>query len=228
MRPGPPSDLDDARDDPFMVSKLDATEPLRSADHVVSLRELKKLRTRSELAQVTVELVRQHGIEHVRVNDICRQAEVGRSTFFRYFESKEAAFVDGVLGDRLQAILLAVAARPKEETAFEVLHVAFLEVHRDWAEQRETLLLTAQIRRSSAQVQAWAAMQGTQWTEELARSVAARFSGTNPLLRARLLAGAAVSSVSITTDHWLDEGAQTSPEPLVELAFELLRRLDEA
>src|SRR5262245_21543595 len=92
------------------------------------LRELKKQRTHDLVARVTVELVAERGLQSVRVEDICTKAEIGRSTFFRYFDSKESSFVAGVQRGRLDAVLAAIARRPREEGPFTAACNAFFEV----------------------------------------------------------------------------------------------------
>jgi AcrR family transcriptional regulator len=64
------------------------------------LRERKKERTRQDLLRAAVELFDEKGYENTTVDDIVDRAEYSRSTFFRYFGSKE----DVVIGKNLELL----------------------------------------------------------------------------------------------------------------------------
>jgi AcrR family transcriptional regulator len=57
----------------------------------LGLRERKKLRTRLALSEIAMDLFARKGVDATTVEEICEQAEVSPSTFFRYFPTKEAA-----------------------------------------------------------------------------------------------------------------------------------------
>lgn len=60
-----------------------------------SLRERKQLQARERIVQAANELFQERGFEAVSVTDIADRAEVGRTSFFRYFGSKqEVVFAD--------------------------------------------------------------------------------------------------------------------------------------
>ncbi|GAA4827603.1 TetR family transcriptional regulator [Actinomycetospora corticicola] len=72
----------------------------------MGLRERKKQRTRAELQRHALRLFRDHGYAATTVDDIAAAAEVSRSTFFRYFPTKE----DVVLFDDVDPAMERVAA----------------------------------------------------------------------------------------------------------------------
>ena len=73
------------------------------------LRERKKARTRAELQRHALRLFRDHGYAATTVDDIAAAADVSRSTFFRYFPSKE----DVVLFDDVDPLMAeAMAEQP--------------------------------------------------------------------------------------------------------------------
>ena len=95
-----------------------------AAERRPSLRARKKQKTWESIATGTVSLVVKLGFDAVRIEDICELAEVGRSTFFRYFDSKEAAFVAGIHQGRLDAVVEATRRRPDGEDALTAVRKA--------------------------------------------------------------------------------------------------------
>lgn len=191
-----------------------------------SLRARKKQKTWEAIASGTVALVVERGFEAVRVEDICEQAEVGRSTFFRYFDSKEAAFVAGIHQGRAEAVADAARRRPASEDALTALRHAFLEAWADWRELRELMLLEAEIRAVSTQVQVRSLGQQVAWEQALGDALEPRLAeGPNRKVHARLLAAMVVSAVRLANDRWVAAGAKQSPTKALEAALDAVVEL---
>ncbi|RSL34011.1 TetR/AcrR family transcriptional regulator [Salibacterium salarium] len=58
----------------------------------INLREIKKARTKLLLLQTTTELAGKGEMRNFHIEDICRNAEVSKVTFFNYFSQKEELF----------------------------------------------------------------------------------------------------------------------------------------
>jgi AcrR family transcriptional regulator len=58
------------------------------------LRELKKARTRRQIADTAARLFAERGYEHVAVTDVARAAEVAEQTVYNYFPTKEQLVTD--------------------------------------------------------------------------------------------------------------------------------------
>ncbi|WIM72743.1 TetR/AcrR family transcriptional regulator [Corynebacterium suedekumii] len=57
------------------------------------LRERNRRRTRRRIEDAATSLVVAHGFANVTVDDICRDAEISRRTFFNYMDSKDEAIL---------------------------------------------------------------------------------------------------------------------------------------
>jgi len=62
----------------------------RTMDRNISRRERKKQETRQRLMEAALRLFREHGYNAATVEKIAEAADVAKSTFFNYFETKEA------------------------------------------------------------------------------------------------------------------------------------------
>ena len=60
-------------------------------NNTTPLRERKRRATLRRIEDAATTLVEKHGFDNVTVEDICRDAEISRRTFFNYMESKDEA-----------------------------------------------------------------------------------------------------------------------------------------
>jgi AcrR family transcriptional regulator len=116
------------------------------------LRERKKARTRAELQRHALRLFRDRGYAATTVDDIAAAAEVSRSTFFRYFPTKEeVVFFDDVdpLFDEVFAAL--PAGTPMLTALRETVRSAFSRLD---AEKRALEEVRMQLARSVPEIAA--------------------------------------------------------------------------
>jgi AcrR family transcriptional regulator len=73
----------------------------------LTLRERKQQRARDQIIDAAYALFAERGFAHVTVTDIAERAEVGRTTFFRYFGDKQ----EPIFADE-QQLLESIAAAP--------------------------------------------------------------------------------------------------------------------
>jgi len=78
---------------------------------------------RVQVAAIAVELIMAKGYDETTVDDICAAAEISRSTFFRYFPTKEDALF-GLTDDAGERLLAALAARPSGEAPWVAMRRA--------------------------------------------------------------------------------------------------------
>ena len=175
---------------------------------IAGVRERKKRQTREQLALAAVELFAERG-PRVRVEHICERAEVGRATFFRYFDSKESAFVQGIYIGRLGALLDALADRPADEAPLQAVRNAMQRAFADWRDHRDLLLLEARIRADHPPARARAAAQHDEWRQALAE----------------LVAGIAMTALGAATDQWLEDPDHRTADVCLADAFAAVETL---
>ncbi len=83
-----------------------------------SLREAKKIHTRSALREAAIELFVANGYDATTVAEIADRAQVSEPTFFRYFPTKAAVFLVP-LEDRIDKTLNALEELPTDLTPLQ-------------------------------------------------------------------------------------------------------------
>lgn len=134
------------------------------------LRERKKARTRADLQRHALRLVRDRGWAATTVDDIAAAAEVSRSTFFRYFPTKE----DVVLFDDVdplyeQAFRALPPGTPLLEALRSCLRTAFASLD---DEKRALEEIRMDLARSVPEIAAAMRERGVWAVEQVARLVA--------------------------------------------------------
>jgi AcrR family transcriptional regulator len=107
-------------------------------DRSLPLRERKKQRTRRALADAALRLFTEKGYDATTLEEVADQADVSKSTFFRFFPSKEAAAIEAE-AELWSAYLDALRGRELSGEVLEVLHqtlaVAVATLEASWDER---------------------------------------------------------------------------------------------
>ncbi|WP_165358689.1 TetR family transcriptional regulator [Haloactinopolyspora alba] len=89
------------------------------------LRERRRLSTRREITRQAVDLVLEHGLAEVTVEDIAGAAGISPRTFFNYFPSKKAALVCGP--EPLSDDIVEQFVADRETPLLDALQALFVE-----------------------------------------------------------------------------------------------------
>ena len=92
-----------------------------AGDRILPLRERKKLRTRRALADAALRMFAENGFGNTTLEDLTAEAEVSKSTFFRFFPAKEAAAIEAE-AELWAAYLAALAGRDLSGPVLSELH----------------------------------------------------------------------------------------------------------
>lgn len=95
-------------------------------DGPVSLRERKKQRTRTAIADAAIAMFLEHGFDHVSCADVAARAEVSKPTLFKHFPSKEDLVLHRIADHEHEAANV-VRERPPGETPLAALRRHFLD-----------------------------------------------------------------------------------------------------
>jgi AcrR family transcriptional regulator len=173
----------------------------------MSLAEQRRTATRQRIAKVAAQLVISRGLAGATVDDIADTAEIGRATFFRYFNSKEDAVAEGMNTHWLDRITTALAAQPAGLSAIEAVAGAFADLGKGFDEIEDQVRELATLTRSSETLDAWTLRIYVRYESAIAELIAPRLSQLVPQdPRPRLIGVLAMAAVRIALDDWLAHG----------------------
>lgn len=161
---------------------------------------MKKARTRRRLAEVALGLYAERGFEATTVEAICAHAEVAVSTFYVYFESKEAAaFAD----DEARALAAESALSNTSEPVHLALRAASLAVAAVDTERREETVARLRLVAGEPKLAAYGAQLQARYVERLATALATRMDVDQAAdLRPRLAISAAFGALNAAWTAW--------------------------
>lgn len=174
------------------------------------LRERKKQATRDALRLAALRLAAEHGWDQVRVEDIAAEAGVSVRTFSNYFATKEEALL-ATGHQRAERIIEALAARPAGEPLWAALTAAIVDGFTvDESDFRRLVRLQSTPLLTEEHLKTYAVIE-----RGVAAAVASRIGAdADRDLYPRLVAGAVLSTIRVTVEHWRQTGAD-QPLPAV-------------
>jgi AcrR family transcriptional regulator len=188
-----------------------------------STRDIARAAVRAQLAQVAFDLFRREGFDNVTIEDLASAAGVGRSTFLRYFASKEEAVLcafDGQ-GERVADALIARPAGEDEWTALRHALAPLIQAYRD--DPDEALALSRLVRNTPS-LHAWRLEKLHRWSRILSQVLAERSGAPHAAnLTAAARAAAALNCFDTAVDHWTASDGALDLVDLLDEAFAALK-----
>ena len=188
------------------------------------LRERKKTATQRLLRETALRLFTERGFAAVSVDEIATGADVSRSTFFRYFGSKEAVLFDEI-DEQGDVFLKHLNACPKDLTpweAFEKSLVATSEPGQDDERMGKHQRMLDELLRKDPALHGRRRAMIEKWTDLLARIFARRAGRDEPVLEDRLAAATCMAVSDEIGTTWRKD-PKTPATHIIEKAFEILR-----
>ncbi|MFJ8021519.1 TetR/AcrR family transcriptional regulator [Streptomyces sp. NPDC096311] len=187
-----------------------------------STRDIARAAIRAELAEVAFELFRREGFENVTVNDLAAAAGVSRSTFMRYFASKEEAVLSAFDAHGEQ-VASALRARPADEDDWTALRRALDVVIEYYRQDPANALAMTRLVQDTPALCARQLEKQNSWRPLLTQALAER---TGPpqatMLALAVRAAAALDCLNIALDHWTGSDGDLDLIALLDEAFAAL------
>lgn len=198
----------------------------QARDRSLPLRERKKLRTRRALADAALRMFTENGFDATTLEELADEAEVSKSTFFRFFPAKEAAAIEAET-ELWTAYLAALADRDLSGPVLGELHhtlaVAiagldpgwdqrFLATRRLIAAEPNTLLKYVEHYRAGIKGQVVACLAG-------------KLRLDSEDLRLHVLAELAMTTFSLAGRPWVHRGGQGGRKALLERHREAVKAI---
>lgn len=185
---------------------------------------------RDEVGEVAMNLFLDQGFDETTVDQICTAAGLSRSSFFRYFPTKEDVVLESVssTGDH---IARALRQRPDTEQPWVALRNAFESQVRLLADDVEWYLQLSRLVTQTASVRARQLERTLAWRELLVPEIARRLGLPHPSPgdpRAAALVGSAMSCLQAANEAWTQGDGSVSLGTLLDLAMDTVgvRALD--
>jgi AcrR family transcriptional regulator len=168
-----------------------------------TLRDRTTRAVRAEVSAVAMRLFLEQGFDKTTVDQIAAEAGLSRTSFFRYFATKEDVIL-GNLDERGSQVLDALVARPAGEPAWQALRHAFEPLLDKIAESPERGLSMARMFDETPSLRARHIDRQLTWharlTPEIARRLQVADDPYDP--RPRALVAAALACLNAAVDVW--------------------------
>lgn len=172
----------------------------------IGLRERTRRAVRAEIVGVATELFAQHGFEATTVDDIASAASISRSSFFRYFATKEEVVLQ-LMVDAGEQVADALRGRPEGEATWTSLRRSFDGLVADVEERPDRAREAANLIRQSPTLHAAHLQRRSTWLDLMVAGLEPRIGdagpGGDPRLRAMALAGAALACLEAANELWV-------------------------
>src|SRR5215469_2269913 len=185
-------------------------------DRSLPLRERKKLRTRRALADAALRLFTEKGFDATTLEDLTEEAEVSRSTFFRFFPAKEAAGIEAE-AELWTAYLAALAGRDLSGPVLSELHqtlaAAATGLDPGWDDR---FVATRRVIAAEPALLRYVEHYRAGIKGQVAACLAAKLELDPEDLRLHVLAELATTAFSLSGRHWVRHGGHGGRKALLQ------------
>ena len=185
-------------------------------DRSLPLRERKKLRTRRALADAALRLFTEKGFDATTLEELAEEAEVSRSTFFRFFPAKEAAAIEAE-AELWTAYLAALAGRDLSGPVLSELHqmlaAAATGLDVGWDER---FVATRRVIAAEPALLRYVEHYRAGIKDQVVACLADKLELDREDLRLHVLAELATSAFSISGRHWVRRGGHGGRKELLQ------------
>jgi len=179
---------------------------------------------RTELARVAFEMFGRDGFDQVTITDLAAEAGISRSTFLRYFKTKEDAVLSA-LDARGEQIADALRGRPADEDDWTALRRAVDVVTEPYRhDPAQSLALTRLIQATPALSNRWR-QDRNRLHPGLCQALLDRRNENGPVpLETSVTAAAALDCLIIAIDYWVQSDGERDLDRLLDEAFATLAK----
>ena len=179
-----------------------------ASDRSLPLRERKKLRTRHALADAALHMFAEQGFDATTLDELAEEAEVSRSTFFRFFPAKEAAAIEAE-AELWSAYLAALADRELSGVILDELHLtlaaAVTGLDPSWDER---FLATRRLIAAEPALLRYIEHYRAGIKDQVIACLAVKLQLNPEDLRLRVLAELATTAFSLAGRQWVRDGGR--------------------
>jgi AcrR family transcriptional regulator len=188
----------------------------------VGLRERKKQKTRRLLAEIALRRFVEKGVDATTVEEICEEAEVSVSTFFRYFPSKEAAAYPDE-AEKVRVVRDVLEEAPDKEPLHKTIRRAALALTEYDLDGKVEFHRWLELLRDEPALAAYGLRLQTTSMETFTKLIAARM-GVDPVfdLRPGLGVGMAYAAVNNAWSVWTARDSEGDIRDLINEAFDVI------
>lgn len=184
-----------------------------------STREIARAAVKAELSQAAFELASRDGFDKVTINDLAAAAGVSRSTFLRYFGTKEDAVLYAVDAQVTQ-VADALRTRPEKEDDWKALRSALDIIIAPYLNDPENALAMTRLVQDAPALSARMLEKQHSWRPALTEALADRHGISGPAPVPLLVkATTALVCLNVALDHWTASDGSLGLVELLDEAF---------
>ena len=198
-----------------------ASKPPAAPAAPTTLRDRTLRAVRAEVSAVAMRLFVEQGFDKTTVDQIAAEAGMSRTSFFRYFATKEEVVL-GHLDEVASRVLDELVARPESEPVWKSLRHAFDSLIEETAASPEEHLRLARMLKDTPALKVRQLGKQLGWHDVLGPEVARRMHVADDARdpRPRALIAAAMACLNVAVETWTAANGTIALSTLVDQAMD--------